>query len=79
MRNAGSCRRSLKPVCAPGYSSSLRSGVQFRRTWSERVDTALERYGSVTDARAVMYLFNGEPGRYLFPDGGEDAGVQHFR
>jgi len=42
---------------------------EFRRTWSERVDTALERYGSVTDARAVMYLFNGEPGRYLFPDG----------
>ncbi len=42
---------------------------EFRRSWDERVDLALEDYGSVTDARAVMLLFNGEPGRFRLPDG----------
>jgi Ca-activated chloride channel family protein len=42
---------------------------EFRRSWDERVDLALEEYGSVTDARAVMLLFNGEPGRFRLPDG----------
>jgi len=42
---------------------------EFRRGWDDRVDTALERYGTVTDARSVMLLFNGEPGRFRLPDG----------
>ncbi len=42
---------------------------EFRRSWDRRIDTALARYGSVTDARAVLYLLNGEPGRYLLPNG----------
>ena len=42
---------------------------EFRRSWDERIDLALEDYGSVTDARSVMLLFNGEPGRFRLPDG----------
>lgn len=42
---------------------------EFRRSWNDWIDIALERYGSVTDARSVMLLFNGEPGRFLLPNG----------
>lgn len=42
---------------------------EFRRSWDQRIDIALADYGSVTDARSVMLLLNGEPGRFRLPDG----------
>ena len=42
---------------------------EFRRTWNDWVDIAVERFGSVTDGRSRVLLFNGEPGRFLLPDG----------
>jgi VWFA-related protein len=42
---------------------------EFKRSWDNWVDIALERFGSVTDARSVMLLFNGEPGRFRLPNG----------
>lgn len=42
---------------------------EFRRSWNDWVDVAIERFGSVTDGRSRVLLFNGEPGRFLLPNG----------
>ena len=42
---------------------------EFRRSWNDWIDIAVERFGSATDARSVVLLFNGEPGRFLLPNG----------
>ena len=42
---------------------------EFRRNWNNWVDIAMERFGSVTDARSNLLIFNGEPCRFLLPNG----------
>ncbi|MDX1502555.1 MAG: VWA domain-containing protein [Thermoanaerobaculia bacterium] len=42
---------------------------EAKRGWLERVDQALEDYGSLKDARAVMFVTNGPPGGFVLPDG----------
>lgn len=42
---------------------------EFRRSWNDWVDIAQERFGSVTDGRSRVLIFNGEPGRFLLPNG----------
>ncbi len=42
---------------------------EFRRSWNDWVDVALARFGTITDARSRVLLFNGEPGRFLLPNG----------
>ncbi len=37
--------------------------------WEDRVDTALTQWGTLDDARALFYLLNGPPGRFILPDG----------
>ncbi len=37
--------------------------------WEDRVDAALTQWGTLDDARALFYLLNGPPGRFVLPDG----------
>jgi len=37
--------------------------------WEDRVDVALSQWGTLEDARALFYLLNGPPGRFVLPDG----------
>ncbi len=37
--------------------------------WEDRVDTALSQWSTLEDARALFYLLNGPPGRFVLPDG----------
>ncbi|MDE2688880.1 MAG: VWA domain-containing protein [Acidobacteriota bacterium] len=37
--------------------------------WEDRVDAALSQWGTLEDARALFYLLNGPPGRFVLPDG----------
>ncbi len=37
--------------------------------WEDRVDTVLSQWGTLDDARALFYLLNGPPGRFVLPDG----------
>ncbi len=37
--------------------------------WEDRVDAALAQWGRLDDARALVYLLNGPPGRFTLPDG----------
>jgi len=42
---------------------------ELRDSWLDRVEEALEQFGSLDDARARFLLLNGEPGRWILPDG----------
>jgi VWFA-related protein len=42
---------------------------ELQDTWLDRVNEALEQFGSLDDARARFLLLNGAPGRWILPDG----------
>ncbi|MCY3969222.1 MAG: VWA domain-containing protein [Acidobacteria bacterium] len=42
---------------------------ELRVLWEDRVDAALSQWGTLEDARALFYLLNGPPGRFVLPDG----------
>lgn len=42
---------------------------EFERRWMDRVDQAIEDWGTLDDDRARFFLMNGEPGRFELGDG----------
>ena len=51
---------------------------ELKRSWGERVATALGDYGSLRDDRARAFLLNGPPGPFRLPNG-RDVGICYHK